>query len=220
MAELTNFEVPRAALMAWAFASQKDDSHPYLQTVRFESTDERVGKVSHPTFHAVASDGKHLIHVWWEPDPADRMVGSFEIEADAVNDFLAQISQKKGGRFSRGQHLSFRIEQEDNQYLVTSGEQAMVVAPPKPTWGTYVDWRKARFKGKAGKFMAVVDLERLDLLRQYLVEFNNQTTNVQIRYNGEKELDPIRFLPRWANEEEGRMYDDKISVEFILAQVR
>jgi hypothetical protein len=225
-----NFEVPRAALMAWPFAFS-EPTRPNLNKVHFESSTEGVGKDSTRLLHSVATDGNRLLHVWWEAQKEDILDIPFEVSSDAIGEFFDQVEDTKGGnRFTKGSDRRYRIGVAGEQYILSiqNDETAMEIGPIVPDWTSYPIWRDCMPKRATNgpvEHVFSLNLQLIEDLQRYLKEFNEGCSQVRLSYNSTKKEGPVSFIPLWRDTSPGHLeveYTllDNISAEFVLMTLK
>jgi hypothetical protein len=220
-----NFVVPRMALMAWVFAEDKKckaTTRPEYRTIRFEKTVEGPRKAQSTIIHSVATNSHHLIHVWWEAKPGDILDDGIEIEAEAVDLFLTELSKGGCPIFGRGKGYRYRLCTEKNSYAlvaehtVTGAQEAWVEAGDiNHGRGSYPNWRVVVPKWAEGNgphpicfavnFSYVLDFYRL------LEEFKFGT-GMMISYEKIKEYGQMLIRPEAQDVET----DKEADVEYVL----
>jgi hypothetical protein len=227
--KLPNFEVPREALMTWPFAKIGGPDLG-LANIRFEMQNSGgPGKTSVLQIHAVASDGTHMIHVWWEPEPTDVLPAPIEIEADAVKFLLGQIS-KGGSRFAQGKDRKYRMTSHEGRYILSTDKEEATDAGPVFKEGVtrLSKWRDVIPKRSSDsvKHSAEwgLDLAHLTDFTGFLKEFSEDQAKVKLYYADVDCLGPVLFVPTYdepgGQEIEYVLMGKKLSADFILMPCR
>jgi hypothetical protein len=212
-----DFWVPRAALMTWMFAYDPKPSkgqheiRDNLKTIRFESSVEGPRKDEVRKLHAIATNGHRLIHCWWDSRPKDILDSPFEVESEAVDFFLKNLSSdendeksKKGASIlGRGRDHEFRIRTEAGNYIIAAEKDSAAVAwvdvgPIKHTRIAFPTWRPTVPKWQEGEVKYPmtfgVDFDYVVDFHRYLKEFGHGTT-MKICYPDVSCAGPILFAP-------------------------
>lgn len=224
-----NIEVPREALLIWPFAKIEKENPTSLGNIRIQPVMcSGPGKSSIKKFHAVASDGTSMIHVWWTPKPEDVLDGAVEIEADAVKFLLSEIAGKGGSKFSLGKDRQYHLHVEKGRYMLdTSQNEAIDAGPAAESASQLAKWQDVIPKRRSDTAKVAVeyglDLAKLQNFIGYLKEFN-EDAKVKVNYFDPDCLGPILFIPCWTPndgpEVEFVMMGDRVSAEFVLMPCR
>lgn len=143
------FEIPEAALGICAFASDKKSQppRPGLEFICIEPELTKKGEDSY--IHAVATNGYHLVHLRWIPDPEKDMVpdGTLLISAAAAAEFLK-------GR--RPKDTRYWITEEKGNWAVVGdhGDRMKLGDSPAdfPDWRDVIPKRREKHKEEVVEF--------------------------------------------------------------------
>ena len=206
------FEIPEAALGIFVFASDKRIQPPRsdLEFVCIEP--EFAKKGDDPYIHAVATNGYHLVHLRWIPDPDKDTVpsGTLLISAAEIEKFL------KG---KRPKDTRYWITEEKGNWAVVGDHGDRMVLGDSPA--NFPDWRDVIPKRRTS--LSKKDIEKgvefglnwrwLEVFCKFSKKYLGRSG---FKLNMPKsDLDPILLIPiRVGNDfDESK---EKIEAEYVL----
>lgn len=229
---LPNFVVPRSAIMSWMFSCKPEsrEDRPALRAIHFESQMEGPRKDKAMSIHAVATNGHHLIHLWWQAQPTDILDGEVDILSEDVSTLLAELNKGKGSPLAQGRDYGFRIQTDDDNYVLVASKKG-----EEPLWmdvgaidhnrGSFPLWRDVlpKLEGEKGPACFGVDLEYVMTFHKFLKEFGHGT-QMKVSCSSLLKAGPLLFAPLSSGEDESYdveflLMDQETAVEYVLMPV-
>jgi hypothetical protein len=227
------FEIPEAALGLFLFAAEKstqDSPHaPARRGLDHICIETELGKKGESTFvHAVASNGYHLAHLRWIPDPDKDVIpdGIILIDAEQAKDFL-KARRPKDTRY-------WLLEEDGDWKVIGDNGTRMTLNGSPPEYPPWQGHMPARTRPEPGENAIPItefalNWNLLDVFRQFSKKYLGQhgfkmvipETNrhavlmipVSIDYNYSDEDKPIKV------EVEYLLSDGITELEYVLMTV-
>lgn len=212
------FEIPEAALGLYMFAADPNKKlygvppRPGLDYICFEPEEGKKGK--DPWMHAVATNGYHMAHVKWIPDP----------EKDAIPDGIILVSRVQVEEFLKGHRpkdTRYWIQEEKGDWVVVGdhGDRFVLQESPSdyPPWADVIPKRPEEEVGE-GKFPTTWGLNwsLLDVFQKFSKRYVGHHGFRMITPQTDRH--PVLLVPVAISDGYGnRDKDNKYEVEYLLS---